>query len=397
VTFRRENKVEANATYGDPVNTDMGLGAYMASTQANYPDANTPTGILFGISANDYGDATEVSPSGEYCLWQYANFFAGFVKLLDVSGMSFYDLRSQLAEMIGYVHYYDHDGFFKFKKRVRPLGSPSYTFSAANKNFVSAQIQTQGWERILNDLELIPYVFSSEVRVGEEIEKSSVRGSSPRGMGGRASIRRMPRGGGTSNGVLQNIGVDPDPGERARWQVVFVSKTTYDLYKLVGLNADPETPKVAGQTITSRLGGSDIPDGFYLTLDPAHFVGDFRTGDTFAFWVYPPQERIEQASEADKIVATDLTSIAEYQRARGSFENRFITRLLANDFLNAVLAYRKNPHPVVQVEAFFDATFQPLQTCRLLALGFDAADEFMIAGLSHGSGRDMTRLTLIKL
>jgi hypothetical protein len=176
-----------------------------------------------------------------------------------------------------------------------------------------------------------------------------------------------------------------------------VSKTTYDLYKLVGLNADPETPKVAGQTITSRLGGSDIPDGFYLTLDPAHFVGDFRTGDTFAFWVYPPQERIEQASEADKIVATDLTSIAEYQRARGSFENRFITRLLANDFLNAVLAYRKNPHPVVQVEAFFDATFQPLQTCRLLALGFDAADEFMIAGLSHGSGRDMTRLTLIKL
>jgi len=346
----------------DPVNSDLGLGSRIVSTPANYPDASTPLGMLWWISANDYGDAAVEHPAGRYVLCQLANFDAGFIELLDLSGLSFWNLRTQLAERLGYVHYYAPDGTLTFKSRVTS-GAASFNFSSDNRNLIKGGIQTRGFEAIVNSVTVFPYAATSEPRLSD-----IVKGRSGGGVG--------------KDGVLTDVTVSGSPGETSQWQVVFTSSTAYYLYKLVGTNYSYTSAK-ASSTIDTAL--RSPLDGLYLTILPAHFEGAFVSGDTFTFWVFEPQESLAKLDDRDKVLTIDATSIATYKRVEMTFDNRFIKKQIAGDCAAAVLTWRKARHDVPKIEVVSDPNYLPLMRCTLKDenMGYAGTDTFQIMGVEH--------------
>lgn len=373
-TLRHENKTPATATAGDPINTDRGLGGPMTFTAVNYPDTSTPNGILFGVSANDYIDWGTDSPAGEYVLWQFANFYSGFVKLLDLEGLSLWTLRSILAVAFNYVHFYMPDGTLAFKPRLQSGGS-SFSFSADNGNYISGETATSGWEAVTNDVLIKPYEVEFEERLSDIIKGES-----------------------ESTGQLEDVVVSSNPGETSQWRMVFTSQTAYDLYKLAGTNADPDVAKETGISPNNSLRG--ITDGEYLAILPENFSGAFAEGDNFTFWIFEPQETLTELGFADWVRVINQVSIDRYQRSRrsGDFDNRFIIKQLATDYGTNILDWRKDPHDVVQIVAAYDPAYLPLLLCTLTdpELGYNGTETFQIMGVQHDSGRMQSRLTLVK-
>lgn len=372
-TLRHENASPIGATAGDPINTDRGIGGRLTSTPANYPDANTPNGMLFGVSANDYPDWGTTVSAGEYVLWQYANFYSGFIKLLDLSNLSLWSLRTLLATAYDYVHFYKPDGTFAFLPR-EASGAASFTFSAANNNYVAGEIKSRGYESIVNDVTLKPYEVKFEERLSDIVKGDS-----------------------QTTGFLDDVVVSSNPGETSRWLIVFVSSTTYDLYKLEGSNADPEVAKVSAQSVNAALRG--IPDGAYMAIFPENFSGSFKEGDNFTFWVFEPQETLERLDFGDWVRVTDATSEANYHRSRKAddFDNRFVTKQFAPDAAQNIIAWRKDPHAVVAIKAAYDPSYLPLLTCAVIDpdLGFDGTEVFQIMGVSHNK-RGPSELVLVQ-
>lgn len=366
------NKSPSTAAFGDRINTDRGLGAYPVHTGGNYPDSNTPNGVLFGISANDYPYAGSDQPSGEYTLWQFANFDAGYVPLLDVSGLTLWDLRTLLAEKYGYVHYYNGQGSVVFKPRVTS-GAAEFTFSESNHNLNAARIDSRGFEAILNDILVYPYSIVSEQRSVDPVKGYNDPGT---------------------NGAFAGPEIVGQPGESSQWLMLFTTMTEFSLYKLQGSGASPTTPLYMDRSINTEyraLGG-------YLSILPGHFTGSFAIGDTFTFWVLEPQEKLEKGGDADIVRVIDQTSIDRDRRIQKEFDNRFIGRQTAGDFANNILAWRKDRHDVVAITAAFDADYAPLKRCVLQdsGMGLDGAT-FQIMGVRHDSKKFQSELTLVKV
>uniref|UniRef100_A0A6M3J991 Uncharacterized protein n=1 Tax=viral metagenome TaxID=1070528 RepID=A0A6M3J991_9ZZZZ len=357
----------------DAINSDRTIASNMASTPANYPDASTPKGMVFWVTANSFEWANVTEPAGEYVLVQYANFWSGFVRLLDVTGLSFDGLRTLLAEILGYVHYYNHEGTFVFEPRDRTVGTPDFVFDSSAGNLISIKYQTQGWERVRNEIIARPYEIASEPRTSE-----------------------ITKGLSDSVGILDEIRVSPYPGEQSKWLVRFVSATIYDLFKLEGDSASATVAKASAQSINSELRAPT--DGAYLSIFPEGFTGTFIRGDTFTFWVFEPNENLTQLDERDRVEVRDTTSQATYQRSSMDVDNRFAERRLLVDLAGKVLAWRKDPHSVVKIEAPFDPAYQPLKTAHLVdpTLALTAADDWMIVGLRH-KDRSMSELDLMRL
>jgi hypothetical protein len=394
------NPAQSGLTVGQGITADCSIGMNLTHTQANYPDTSTPNGVTFGISANDLPDLNAGIVPGEYVLWQYANYSAGFIKLLDCSDLSIHDLRSLLAEMIGYVQYYDGSGNFCFRDRVRTAGAPSFTLSAANRNYVSAQITSQRWEDVITNVSIIPKRFTSSIQAGDIIASYGSRGrATRRQMVNIPTInRRIAKGesGGQSTGLLLDVRISAAVSGKEQWRLVFTSRTAYDLYKLVG---SVWVVKVPSASITTALRGSAIPDGKYLDFFPEYFSGTFYTGDTFTFSAYPAEDALQDGDSRDKIELSDATAILNYQRAVAEFDNRFVTRDCAVDYLSRILAYCKSPHANVEVLAMSDPGFMPILTMRLISpeLGYDIGDEFLIAQVGMDIGNGLTKLTLKKM
>jgi len=355
------NKTPASGS-GDPINSDLGLGSRIVSTPANYPDASTPLGMLWWISANDYGDAGVEHAGGRYVLCQLANFDAGFIELLDLSGLSFWDLRTQMAERFGYVHYYAPDGTLTFKSRTTS-GAAAFNFSSDNRNLVKGEIQTRGFEAIVNSVTVYPYAEISEPRTSD-----IVKGRGESGVG--------------KDGTLTDVSVSGSPGETSQWQVVFASSTAYSLYKLVGTNYSYIWAK-AGGTIDTAL--RSPLDGLYLTILPSHFEGAFVSGDTFTFWVFEPQESLAKLDDRDKVVVIDATSIAIYRRVEMTVDNRFIKKQIAGDLAAVVSTWRKARHDVPKIEVVSDPNYLPLMRCTLKDenMGYAGSETFQIMGVEH--------------
>ena len=394
-TFFVGNQSPDGAPY--PINTDLGLGSYMIETPVNYPDVNTPEGIIFGISSNSFGDFADNVPAGEYVLFQYANFFSGHAKLVDVGGLSFHELRSLLAESIGYVHYYKGDGTFVFKNRIVASGSVDHEFSAAFHNYNDAILVSMGWDNILNEITTSAYDITTEEIIGDITKTPGTIRRLIRTRRRHAYSIKRGETGSESDGLLVDFAVSPNPGEKAQWQIQMITPTTYDLYKLVGPGASSTVPKASGQSINDILRGTDIIDGLYLSLYPEHFTGIFVRGDNFTFWVFEPQSSLAELSYRDRVVSIDTTSRDAWKRRADSFNNRYITKHQAPDYADNILAYRKDPHPVIKLRAPIDPGYQPLDTFTIIDSGlpFTISDEFMIMGIVYE--KDAMMITGIKL
>jgi hypothetical protein len=355
------NLTPADAAKGDPINADRGLGSYMTSTPVNYPDSSTPEGILFWISAADYVDAGTDHPNGRYTLCQYANFDPGFIQLLDVSGLSFWELRTLIAEAFGFVHYYSPDGTLIFKPRTTS-GAASFTFSGDNRNYLRGEVQTRGFEAILNDITVKPYAVVSEERTSEIVKGYN-----------EASADK--------DGALDDVNVSGNPGENSQWRVVFTSATAYSIYKLQGVNADATTAK-GSATITTTL--SQPTDGTYLSITPDNWSGVFVTDDNFTFWIFEPAESLQVMPDGNESKWSDATSIAAYKRNARTFENRFIRRQIAPDYAANIGEWRKERHDIVRIEAAADPAYQPLLRCTFTDanMGYSAVT-FQIMGVEH--------------
>lgn len=367
------NKTPADADQGEPVNSDRGLGSNIVFTGPNYPDTDSPHGVQFWVTANDYIDAGTDHPAGRYVLVQLANFDSGFIELLDLSGLSFWELRTLLAEAFGFVHYYGPDGTLVFKPRAT-TGASSFDFSDSNRNYIRGEIQTRGFEAVLNDITVLPYVVQSEVRVSEIVKGYNET---------------------DADGLLDDVMVSANPGEASQWRVVFVSATTYDLYKLQGSGSSGTTAKVTGQSIDTML--RTIPDGAYLSIAPENFTGLFLVNDNFTFWVLEPQESLVQRDRRDQSRAVDETSVLNNQRAARPFDNRFVRRQNAPDYAANILAWRKDRHDIVRIDAMSDPNYQPLMRCTLtdVGLGYDATP-FQIMGVSSRKHQP-SQLTLARV
>ena len=360
----RGNKTPSTTGAGDSVNSDRGLGSMIVSTPANYPDSSTSLGMLWWMSAADYIDVGTDHPSGRYVLCQYANFDPGFIELLDVSGLSFWELRTLLAERLGFVHYYAPDGTLTFKSRTTS-GASAFNFSSDNRNLVKGEIQTRGFEAIINDVTVYPYAATSEDRPGN-IDKGY----------NEASLGL--------DGKLTDISVSGAPGENSQWRVVFVTATTYHLYKLQGDGYSYTVPKTATpQSISSVL--RSPTDGLYLTILPENFSGTFAAEDNFTFWVLEPQESLTKLDDRDRAWAINSTSIAANKRVAKTFDNRFIGKQIAGDYAANILTWRKDRHDVVKIEAVSDPNYLPLLRCTLKDenMGYAGTDTFQIMGVEH--------------
>ena len=371
-TLRAENKTPADTdtvTPGDPISSDIGVTC-VAHTQANYPNSDTPKGIMFLVTCNDFEHGTQ-HPYGFYGVVQYCNFHSGFVQLLDLSGMSFFEARSKLAEKMGAVHYYAPDGTFTFVQRNATPGAAAFTFSAANRNYATGEIASQGWEEVRSEVKMLPYAETVEPVLGDVIKGES-----------------------ESSGTLEPS-VATDPFERAEWRVIFTSTTAYDVYKLSGTGSS-STAK-ASSDINSVL--RDIPDGAYLSLSPDNWSGTLYKADTFRFWVYPGKLSLQQLDDRDMVFTTDATTEAAYQRRRAEISSRFLTKLEAPDFAEAYLTWIKTPHPVVRIKALYDPAYLPLAICDLVDedLGFTTSDNFKIIAVRHTSDRMHSYLDLQKI
>ena len=348
---------------GDPINSDRGLGSMIVSTPRNYPDTDSPKGVLFWMSANDYIDVGADHLAGRYILCQYANFDPGFIELLDLSGLSFWELRTLLAERFGFVHYYAPDGTLIFKPRVTS-GAASFNFSSDNRNVIKAEIQTRGFEAIINDVTVYPYAATSEDR-----PSAIVKGYNEASVG--------------MDGKMDWVSVSGAPGENSQWRVVFISATTYDLYKLQGANFSFSTAKATAQSINSTLRAPT--DGLYLAINPENFIGVFVKDDNFTFWVLLPRESLSKLDDRDRARIEDTASSAGNKRVSKTFDNRFIPKLIAGDYAANILVWRKDRHDVVRIEAVSDPNYLPLLRCTLKDenMGYTGTETFQIMGVEH--------------
>lgn len=371
-TFRSENKTPAGAGFGNPICTDYGMTCPPCVSAANTPTASTPNGILFGVSANDWRTGAS-HPSGEYVLWQFANFDAGFVDLLDVSGLSFWALRTTLAEAFGYVHYYKGDGTFVFRPRTT-TGASVVTYTGSDNNLLSAAVQTRGFEAIINDVTVTPYGIEVNDRVGAII-KGNVSG--------------------TLSGELADVHIFGDPGESSLWRCVFVSPTTFDLYKLTGTNFSTSTPKLAAASIDSNH--RDITDGAYIQIYASDWRGVFVIGDNFTFDVFRPIYALAELTFFDRVLATNSASITAYRRQAAEYSNRFIDRNRAVDYAANLLAWPATRHDIVEITTPFNPSINPLDRVTLTesAIGFSGTT-FQVMGISHGMHQP-TKMTLAKV
>ncbi|MBU0598918.1 hypothetical protein KKF61_08110, partial [Patescibacteria group bacterium] len=338
---------------------------------------DTPNGMLFGVSANDWGDSAAEHPLGSYTLWQNTNFYSGFVPLLDVGGLNFFELRSLLAEAFGFVHYYAPDGTFKFKVRDQAVGTPDFVFSESNGNYFSGAIQTQGWERITNTIKILPYGIVTEVEAGE-IQKADS----------------------DSTGMLDDVAIGESVDDVYNFRVVMVTPTTFDLYDD---GADPDTAILTGQSIDDDLRG---PTGYaWLSIFANNFSGVFKTGDTFTFNAYPPNMRLEQLDTRDQVQRRGSDDVlkdwhrSNMQGAESGYDNRFVTKTMAWDVADNILRWLVDPHPVVQLRVAHDISILPLAQIQVIDsnLGFDSGDTFIVTGVRHDSRRMETIITGTKL
>jgi len=366
-----------STSYGYPISNDFYLGSNLVHTPADFPDADTPNGMLFGVSANDWGDVAAEHPLGSYTLWQNTNFYSGFVPLLDVGGLNFFELRSLLAEAFGFVHYYAPDGTFKFKVRDQAVGTPEFVFSAANGNYFSGAIQTQGWERITNTIKVLPYGIVTEVEAGEIVKADS-----------------------DSTGMLDKVAIGDGIDYVYNFRVVMVTPTTFDLYDD---GDDPDTAILTGQSIDDDLRG---PTGYaWLSIFANNFSGVFKTGDTFSFNAYPPNMRLEQLDSRDQVQWRGSDDVlkdwhrSNMQGAESGYDNRFVTKTMAWDVADNILRWLVDPHPVVQLRVAHDVSILPLAQIQVVDsnLGFDSGDTFIVSGVRHDSRRMQTTVTATKL
>jgi hypothetical protein len=353
-----------------PINSDRGLGSMIVSTPANYPDSSTPNGILFWISADDFVDVGVDHPQGRYILCQYANYDPGFIELLDVSGLSFWDLRTVLAERLGFVHYYAPDGTLTFKSRVT-TGAASFAFSSDNRNLIRGEVQTRGFEAIINDVTVLPYVAASEAKPSDIIASAF------------------------GDGMLNDVAISSSPGENAQWRLVFTTTTAYDLFKTQGTNYSMTVKKASGAIDTVLRNPTD---GLYLTIFPDFFTGTFATGDNFTFWVLEPQESLSKLDDRDKTWTVDDVSVAAHKRVSKNFDNRFIVKQIAGDYAANILAWRKDRHDVVRIEAVSDPNYRPLLRCTLRDenMGYAGTETFQIMGVEHRRHQP-SNLVLVKV
>jgi len=374
-TLRAENKTPADSDTtipGDVISSDMGVTC-MAHTRVNYPDTNTPKGIQFLITCNDFEHGTQ-HPAGFYGLVQYCNFHAGFLPLMDVSGLSFFNLRSLLAEKMGAVHFYAPDGTFTFKERNGAVGATAFVFSAANGNVQNEprpKIVSQGWEQIRTEANMLPYGIVIEAVLGDIIKGQS-----------------------ESTGVLDHVSVALDPYERSEWQVVFTSTTAFDVFKLSGSGAS-STAK-ASSDINSNL--RDIFDGPYLSFSPDNFSGTFYKSDSFRFWVLPAEVGLQQLDQRDAVFGRRTVAEAAWQRRRAELSSRYLTKEEAPDFVEAYLDWAENPHPIVRLAAVYDPAYLPLAIAEIDddRLGFTGSDKFKLVLVRHSSDRVTSHLDLQK-
>jgi hypothetical protein len=371
--MNEENLTAVTGGAPKPINTDRGLGSYFTATGVNYPDSDTPNGVMFWISANDYLDSGADHPDGRYVLCQYANFDPGFIELLDISGMSFWKLRSDIATAKGFVHFYAPDGTLVFKPR-ETSGAASFAFSKANKNYTNARMRSRGYEAVANVIIVQPWQYVSESRASTILKGYNETSKS---------------------GQLVDFILSGNPGENARWQIRFVTATTYDLYKLTGANADTATPKKAAQSIDSSL--RDITDGAYLQFLPEHFEGHFIIEDTFTFTVATPQEALEQTDVLNRARDEDAPSIAEYHRRTYSLtDNRFLRPQVAIDHAANLLIWRKVRHEVVDLQVASDPGYQPLLLCTLADTRNGLDGTYQIMGIRYRPRKEST-LMLVKV
>lgn len=371
-TLRWENKTPANASTGRPINTDRGLGVLPCVTEDDYPDSNTPNGILWGVSAADDGPVGAEHPAGEYVLWQFANFDAGFITLLDVSGLSLWDLRVAMAEAFNYVQYYRPDGYFVFRPR-QTTGAASFVFSPDRANVMAgARIAGAGYRAILNDIRVKPYSITVQDRTSDIIK-------------GYTEVQ--------STGELIDVEVGGDPGEDSQWLVRFVTATTYDLYKTQGANASTTTAKATGQSINSVL--RSPTDGVYLALHPSYFTGAFTIGDNFSFWALRPMFALQESGSV--VSAKDATGIARDRRRHDTFTNRFVDDNRAPDYLANIMAWRGQRRETIVFDTPCDPGLLPLLRATFTSdmLG-KSSTTTQIMGVRHGRRRAST-VTLAKV
>jgi hypothetical protein len=374
---RIANTTPWSTSYGYPISDDFYLGSNLAHSGPDFPDSNTPNGMMFGVSANNWGDADANETIGSYSLWQNANFHSGFVPLLDVNGLSFFELRSLLAEAFGFVHYYDMDGTFKFKQRDQTVGTPAFTFSADNNNYFGGSIQTQGWKHIANSIKVLPFGIATEVEVGDIIKAPS-----------------------DSTGFLDDVTIGVGVDSVYSFRVVMVSATTFDLYDD---DADPDTPILTSQSIDNDLRG---PTGYlWLSIFANNFSGTFKAGDAFTFNAYPPIKRLEELDTRDQVQwRGSNNAIKDWHRSNkqgleSGYSNRFVSKVMAWDVANNIIQWLINPHAVAQLRVAHDVSIAPLQQIQVIDsnLGFDSGDTFIVSGVRHDSKRMETLVTATKL
>lgn len=358
---------------GRPINQDRGVGSRPCVTEANYPDSNTPNGMMFWISANDYRDLGTEHPPGRYVLCQFANFDPGFIDLVDISGLSFWKLRSEIATAKGFVHFYAPDGTLVFKPR-ETSGAASFVFSKANKNYISARLRSRGYEAIANVVIVQPWSVVTEERVSTIVK----------------ALHEM-----TENGELVGIAISGAPGESATWQLRFVSKTTFDLYKLTGAGSSTSAAQLSAVSIDALT--RDIPNGEYLQFFPEHFEGAFVVNDNFTFTVFDPQESLQQTDFYDRSRVEDTTSKNKYRRRIYTLaDNRFLRRQVAGDHANNLLTWRKVRHEVVDLQVASDPAYQPLMRCTLADTENGLDGTYQIMGIRYRPRKEST-LMIVKV
>jgi hypothetical protein len=252
----------------------------------------------------------------------YAPRFYPVIPLVDLTGLSVWELRNLLAEICGSCHGYDSDGSLFFKERASIISVVYWPDG-------DLKLQDTGWTNIANVIGLIPSIL--------------VRSSGNEA----ASITQSTIGAG-SNGALLVVHVGNTSDNNQLFRVRFTSSTAYAIERWV-LNA------------WSSLGTATVDTTFrcaWFSLSPDCWAGQFVTGDSFSFVVYGSLYSLKQLDRMNRIEVRDATSVAKWGDQAVDIDNRFVARSQAIELLTKALSWSKDPHRrvrrVVDADALVD-------------------------------------------
>lgn len=349
-----ENLIDPSATYGESlVDGEIGISRqttkYFNKNVIYYLGSAYKPGTDWAI----YG----ITYSGTM-MYQHALTLSPYCRMYDLAGLSVWQFRKLLAERFGAIMFYGGDGTFYFKNRSN-VGSVSHALSGG-----VISLKSSGYKDVKNAVKSIPYSLPYGHMPDIDIKPWGI--TCPTSTVGLSAIK--------IGGYTTNV---------SRWRILFTSTTAFSLQEETSVGS--WTARATGAVGTDFLYSTSTAQ---YTIKGGDWTGTAVIGDEFQFWSHKSQKTLKKLSEVERIEAEDLTSIAAYQRAEMSFDNRFTSKVCLLDIVTAILGYWKDPKRHLAVNHKRDADYKiwDVATIEDDFLGYTTGDEWSISGLKIKQG-----------